>query len=420
MRKDGKRCVWWGGLFFLFSCLMWSPLSLAQNTPNKPEPAAESQQGQNVKIDEAELAQLLAPIALYPDALLMQMFIASTYPLEIVEAARFMKAHPNLKDEALDKALEKEQWDVSVKSLCHFPEVLASMNKNLAATKKLGDYFLADQKAVMDMVQKLRAKAKEHGNLKSTDEQKVVEKDNVIVIESAKPDVVYVPSYSCSYVYGPWWYPSHPPYVWYPPPPAFRFAAGVVVGAALSHGWYHANWARGRVDVNVNRNVNVNRTPRRAANRQAWRHNPQHRRGVAYNNPAVRKRYGQADRAAVKRNLESRGYKPRMDQKTRESIKQRRTQRPNRPAQNRNVSRPAGDRAKGQRPQPSRQQRPANRTPRTQTQRTSPNRSSAFSVSGSRSQAQRASNRGRASRSYSRGRSSGARRGGARGGGRRR
>ena len=390
--------------FVLFVVLSLFPYNMVfaqgQNTSGASSQPAQAEQVQNAPLNEARLAQLLAPIALYPDPLLMQMFVAATYPLEIVEAARFMREHSDLKNDALDKVLKDKEWDVSVKSLCHFPTVLDTMNKNLETTKELGDSFLKNQKAVMDMIQELRAKAKEKGNLKSTEEQKVIEQDNTIVIEPAKPDVIYVPSYSCSYVYGPWWYPAYPPYVWYPPPPAFRFVAGVAVGAALSHGWYHANWARGRVDVNINRNINVNRRPRGNVNRQAWRHNPQHRRGVAYNNPQVRKRYGQADRAAMKRNLASRGYTPRMNQQTRNTIKKQRVNRPARqgtrnvqPRPNRNVSRP---------------------------HRTTTPRSSSFNVSGSRARTYRSSNRGSASRSYSRARSAPRMRsGGARGGRRR-
>lgn len=365
-----------GILFSLLILLL--PFSHAAAAQQPAAPA--NQQGQETSqqakpIDEAQLAQLLAPIALYPDPLLMQMFVASTYPLEVVEAARFMHEHADLKDEALDEALKDKGWDMSVKSLCHFPTVLEAMNKNLEATKELGDFFLQDQKAVLDMVQKLRAKAKEKGTLKSTEEQKVVEEGNTIVIEPAKPDVIYVPSYSCSYVYGPWWYPSHPPVVWYPPPPTFTFVAGVAVGAIISHGWYHANWARGRVDININH--------------QAWRHNPRHRRGVAYNNPEVRKRYGQVDRAVVKRNLQSRGYQPKMTPQQRQQIKQRSQQR-----------------TPQQRQQHTQQ---IQRRARTQTPR-----SSSFKASGSRSQARRSSSRGSYSRSHSRSRGGGARRVGGR------
>ena len=428
MKKVFKKTAW--GIFFLtlLTIISWSPLQAKE--PSPPSQASQAtQQGAPPQIDKAKLAQLLAPIALYPDPLLMQMFVAATYPLEIVEAARFMREHKDLKDKALDKALEGKKWDMSVKSLCHFPTVLEAMNKNLGATKELGDFFLANQKAVMDMVQELRAKAKENEKLKSTEEQKVVEEGKTIVIEPTKPDVVYVPSYSCSYVYGPWWYPSYPPYVWYPPPPAFRFVAGVAVGAALSYGWYHANWARGQVDVNVNRNINVNRTPRNL-NREAWKHNPQHRRGVAYNNPEVRKRYGQADRATMKSNLESRGYTPKMNQQTRQNIKQQqanmtpqqRQQRNQQAQQRAQQMTPQQKQQARQKAQQKAQQRPnpsttQSRPQRTNAQRQQPSQSSSFNVSGSRSQAYRSSSRGNYSRSRNYSRPSG---GARRGGGRRR
>jgi len=368
-------------LSFFFHNMVFAQI---QNTSE-----ASNQAAQSAPLNEAKLAQILAPVALYPDPLLMQMLVAATYPLEIVEAARFMREHSDLKDDALDKVLKDKKWDVSVKSLCHFPTVLDSMNKNLEVTKELGDAFLKNQKAVMDMVQELRSKAKEKGNLKSTEEQKVVEQNNTIVIEPAKPDVIYVPSYNCSYVYGPWWYPAYPPYVWYPPPPRYHFVTGVVVGSALSHSWYHANWTRGRVDVNINRNINVNGKPRGNVKRQAWQHNPEHRRGVAYNSPQVRKRYGQADHAAMKKNLTSRGYTPRMNQQSREAIKKQ--QQANRPAKQ-------GARNAQQRPN-----RNVSRPQRTQTPR-----SSSFNTSGSRAQTYRSSKRGSTSR-----------RGGARGGRRR-
>src|SRR5262245_853600 len=115
-----------------------------------------------------ELEQIVAPIALYPDSLLAQVFMASTYPLEIVQAARWQKEHPDVKGDAVSKAVEQETWDASVKSLVAFPDVLTMMNEKLDWTQKLGDAFLAQQKDVMDAVQRLRAKAKEAGNLKST------------------------------------------------------------------------------------------------------------------------------------------------------------------------------------------------------------------------------------------------------------
>ena len=276
------------------------------------------------EVNKEQLARLLAPIALYPDTLLAQMFMASTYPLEIVEAARYVKKNPKLTGDKLDEALKEKEWDPSVKAMCHFPTVLKQMDEHLEATTQLGDFFLADQKAVMDMVQTLRRKAREKGELKSTKEQKVETQGDTIIIQPADPEVVYVPSYSTTVVYGNWWYPS-PPYVWYPPPPAYGFVAGVAVGAWASH-WCHANWTRGEIDVDIDRNINVNRPgggqPRdRAArgNRQAWKHDPSHRKGVAYRNRDVRRQYGQADRRARQRDL-ARGYGGGLDRQTRSQI----------------------------------------------------------------------------------------------------
>src|SRR5207344_1764594 len=147
-----------------------------------------------------ELEAIVAPIALYPDALLAQVLMASTYPLEIVEAARWSKANPSLKEQALQDALQKQSWDPSVKSLAAFPTVLQMMNDKLDMTQKLGDAFLGQQKDVMLAVQRLRAKAQAAGNLKSGKEQTITtEQDGnttIIMIEPSQPNVVYVPSYS--------------------------------------------------------------------------------------------------------------------------------------------------------------------------------------------------------------------------------
>jgi hypothetical protein len=220
-----------------------------------------------------ELEQIVAPIALYPDSLLAQMFMASTYPLEIVQAERWQKQNASLKDKALADALNKQPWDPSVKSLIDFPQVLTMMSERLDWTQKLGDAFIADQKSVMDAVQRLRTKAQASGNLKSTNEQKVnVETTTatatqpsaqVIVIESSSPDVVYVPSYNPTVVYGGWPYPSYPPYSYYPPgyvagTALVSFGVGVAVGAAWGHAWGNCNWGGGDVDIDVNRNYNRN------------------------------------------------------------------------------------------------------------------------------------------------------------------
>ncbi len=230
-------------------------------------PGAMAQSGGGDKpFSQEQLDQLLAPIALYPDSLLAQIFMASTYPLEVVQAGRWVKANKTLKADALTAALEKENWDPSVKSLVNFPQVLEMMNEQLDWTQKLGDAFLAQQKDVMDTVQQLRAKAQTAGNLKTTEQQTVVvEKETqTIVIQPASPQVVYVPTYNPAVVYGPWLYPAYPPYAYYPPgyvagAALFSFGVGVAVGAAWGYAWGNCNWRGGDVNVNINQNANINR-----------------------------------------------------------------------------------------------------------------------------------------------------------------
>jgi hypothetical protein len=257
---------------------------------------------------QEELDQLLAPIALYPDSLLAQILMASTYPLEVVEAERWAKENQGLKGDALTSALEKEDWDPSVKSLVNFPQVLGMMNEKLDWTQKLGDAFLAQQKDVMETVQKLREKAQAQGNLKSSKEQKVVvEKETkTIIIEPASPQVVYVPTYNPTVVYGPWWYPSYPPYYYYPPgyvagAALFSFGVGVAIGAAWGYAWGGCNWRGGNVNIDINRNTNINRNIDRSkykdkvtagqGGRGEWKHDPEHRKGVSYKDQGTAQRF---------------------------------------------------------------------------------------------------------------------------------
>lgn len=250
---------------------------------------------------QQELDQLLAPIALYPDALLAQILMASTYPLEIVIAERWVKAHSTLKGKALEDALQKEPWDPAVKSLTVLPQVLAMMSEKLDWTQKLGDAFLAQQKEVMATAQSLRAKAVEKGALKDTKEQKVttdVENNTTIIkIEPADPDVVYVPTYDPAVVYGPWPYPAYPPYYWYPPGYYYPyggallgFTAGIIIGSAL---WGNCIWGGGSVNINVNRYNNFNRTNISDGN---WRHSVDHRGAVPYRDKGVAQQYGRGQR----------------------------------------------------------------------------------------------------------------------------
>lgn len=262
-------------------------------------------------LPQDQLDALLAPIALYPDQLLSQVLMASTYPLEVVEAARFVQQNPGLRGEALDQALQGKNWDPSVQSLAAFPQVLAMMNDKLEWTQQLGDAFLANQQQVMQTVQSLRARAQAAGNLQNTEQQRVIVQDRAIVIEPAQPQVVYVPVYNPLVIYGPWWAPAYRPWFWYPPPIygypplASAFGVGIVWGAAwavsFNHwGWCHPNWHGGSINVNVTNNYFFNRPQYR--DRYAggtWQHLPEHRRGVAYRDVSVQNRYVRTNSAGV-------------------------------------------------------------------------------------------------------------------------
>lgn len=237
-----------------------SPGSLAQQPP-APAPAATAAQA---KYSQQDLDQLLAPIALYPDALVAQVLMASTFQLQVVEAARWSKANPSVKDKALEDAMLKQPWDPAVKSLTAVPQVLQQMSDKLDWTEKLGEAFNTQQADVMKTVQALRAKAYAAGNLKSSQQQVVKTEasgsQTIYIIESAQPTVVYVPTYNPYTIYGTWWYPA-PPYYMYPPayvyPPGVAFATGVVVGAAI---WGGTNWHGNSVTVNVNQYNSYNKT----------------------------------------------------------------------------------------------------------------------------------------------------------------
>jgi hypothetical protein len=299
-----KRMMFCQMAMVLFLCLSLAvpPGLIAQGAKEEPP----KQEGPAFRPEEID--QLTAPIALYPDSLLAQTLAASTYPLEIVQAARFVQQSKDLKGEKLMAAAKDKDWDPSVKAMLEFPDVLRMMNEKLEWTEKLGNAFLSQQKDVMASVQRLRKKAQESGNLKTTKEQKVIveEKTKVIVIEPANPQVVYVPVYNPTVVYGVWAYPAYPP----PPPPgfmaataAFSFAAGVAVGAAWSgHGGWGCGWGNNEVNVNVNKQNsftqnNYNNSQKyqktQTAQNQNWQHNPEHRKGAQYPNQNTAQKYGQ-------------------------------------------------------------------------------------------------------------------------------
>ena len=268
-------------------------------------PTILAQQAEQTVFKQEELDQILAPIALYPDPLISQILMASTYPLEVIQADRWAKQNAKLKGDALTKALEQQNWDPSVKSLVNFPQVLTMMSEKLDWTQKLGDAFLADQKVVLDTIQKLRAKAQESGNLKTTQEQTVIVEEKIIKIEPANPQVIYVPSYNPTVVYGAWPYPAYPPYYYYPPgyvaTSMFAFGAGVAMGAAWGYAWGNSNWGGGNVDVDVNRNFNSNRNIDRSKYQGGdrgqggrFQHNPEHRKGVSYRDQGTSQKFNRA------------------------------------------------------------------------------------------------------------------------------
>jgi len=192
-----------------------------------------------------QLQQLVAPIALYPDSLVAQILAGSTFPEQVVEADRFVQAHPDLKGTDLGNAVDQQPWDPSVKALTAFPSVLGNMDKNLSWTSSLGDAYYNQQKEVMDAVQVMRRKAQDAGNLKSTPQQTVTDQDSDIEIAPADPDVVYVPAYDPWLVYGypvaawPGWYPY--PGIWFGGP-YLSFGVGFGIGWWGGFGWGWGHW----------------------------------------------------------------------------------------------------------------------------------------------------------------------------------
>ena len=281
--------------------LLVAGTTLAQDAPQKTFPAE-------------QIDQFVAPVALYPDALLSQILMAATYPADVVEAAAWSKANPKATGDAAVKQVSGKPWDPSVQSLVAFPQVLAQMAAHADWVQNVGDAFLAQPDDVMASVQRLRAQAQKAGNLKSTEQQKVVveqtQQTTVIQIEPANPQVVYVPSYNPTVVYGTWASPAYPPPYW-PPPPGYYHpvASGIAAGLAFGTGiaianslWGGFDWGHNDVNVNVNRYNNINTNNRISGNgNQSWNHNAANRRGTPYRDPATRQRFDQGVGGAQQR-----------------------------------------------------------------------------------------------------------------------
>ena len=279
-----------------------APLALAQAPDASAPPEAP-------KLKPEQLDALVAPIALYPDPLLSQALMASTYPLEIIQAQQWLARNANLKGDELEKAVKAQPWDPSVQATATMPDLLKRLGEDITWTTNLGNAFLAQQADVMDAVQRLRMKAKNDGKLESNDKMvvqtQVVEKQTVVVIQQANPQVIYVPAYNPTVIWGPppVYYP-YPP-VYYPPPPPpgamlFSFGVGMAMGAAMHGGsccgcgWGHSGGNTVVINNNNNfvnnsnrvNNVNVN------SGNSNWQHNSSHRGGAPYGDKATASKYG--------------------------------------------------------------------------------------------------------------------------------
>jgi hypothetical protein len=281
------------------------PATVDAQEMQPPSPTQNAGQVQNAPAyTQAQLDQMIAPIALYPDQLVGQILMASTYPLEVVEAERWLQDTQNasLKGDQLSAALQQQPWDPSVKSLVPFPQVLQTMDKNLQWTEQLGDAFLAQQPAVMDSVQRLRAQAQAAGTLKSTQQQAVSTEGQAIQIQPANPQVVYVPYYNPTVVYGAWPYPAYPPF-YFPPPYGYAYDGAFIgfgIGLAIIEpfwGWDRWDWGHHRIDIDNDRfsHINHGRGPIASG---VWQHDPAHRQGVPYHSAAVRTQYQHASEQA--------------------------------------------------------------------------------------------------------------------------
>lgn len=313
-----------------------------------PAPAA------NVVFSPEELDQMLAPLALYPDALLAQVLMAATYPGDVADAVAWSKAHPDSSGDSAVREAANQPWDPSVQSLVAFPAALATLGQDPAWVQRVGDAFLAQPDAVMDSVQRLRRKAQAAGHLESNEQQRVTVQPAApapapppaestvvvqqpaaaptIIIEPAQPQTVYVPSYNPSVVYGTWPYPSSPP-VYYPPPPGYYFGSALTAGLGFAAGvaiidslWGDCDWDNDDIDIDVDRYNNINSNRQINANQNNWQHNSINRDGVPYRDQISRDKFSQrlpgseqrsafrghdtarvADRERARQSLEQRG-----------------------------------------------------------------------------------------------------------------
>lgn len=320
-------------LYVLSAMLFLSgPPCVAQAADTAPTPtaspadtAAATVPAKDPVFTQEQLDQMLAPIALYPDPLLAQVLMASTYPGEVAEAVTWSKAHPDAKGDDAVKQVANQPWDPSVQALVAFPQVLATLGQDPVWVQRLGDAFLAQPDDLMNGVQRLRHQAQAAGNLQSNQYQNVTiqnaaapppapassttttapapsqapaSSSSTIIIQPSDPQVVYVPTYNPTTTYGTWAYPASPP-AYYPPPPAYYPGQALMAGLAFGTGvaivgalWGDCDWGNNDVDIDVNRYNNINANNRITNNQNKWQHNAAHRNGVPYRDNRSRQQYG--------------------------------------------------------------------------------------------------------------------------------
>jgi Protein of unknown function (DUF3300) len=293
-------------LLFLALTVLGSRCVLPQDQPPPPQLPPPNQ-----ALTPDQLDDLVAPIALYPDPLLSQLLVASTYPLEVVEAYQWLQHNPGLSGPALTQAVQQQNWDPSVQALVVFPDVLKRLNDDVTWTTNLGNAFLAQQQDVMDAVQRMRQRAQQAGKLASSPQENVIPTtDNgqpVIEIEPTDPAVIYVPVYNPAWIWGPpLWYP-YPGWFW--PAPGFGFGIGINMGFYFGFGWHgwggwgwHPGWGSHAVIVNNAFIHQYNFNSSHLANvhgTSVWQHDPAHRAGVPYARSELNEQYRGNVRQAV-------------------------------------------------------------------------------------------------------------------------
>ena len=278
------------GMLFLFS-IFFTTTALSTSL---------NEEEQEVVLSQAELAQSLAPIALYPDTLLTHILIASTYPIEVIEAERWLKKHSTLTIAQVQTKAEHKAWDPSIQALLAFPQVMAKLSGDLTWMQKLGDAFLQDESRVLGSIQTLRQQAEQAGSLATMDNVEVIKEQNIIIIESAQPEIIYVPYYDTRLVYGRWYWTHYPPVYWHSPAyytanhGDFYWGNGVHISSHFYFSTFH--WHNRHVVVSPYNYANRHGYHSRkrivtSHHAKRWNHQPRHRRGVAYSNGRLKQKY---------------------------------------------------------------------------------------------------------------------------------